>query len=126
MTSASFSGPTLPETTGAIVKRGIGRVGELQPLDADPRSLSHFGLVLLQVLDFGKMFFTCFRKTFELALIFPSPGFRLKQLHSISTRQSEFSSLEFTFWTPSLVWLQNVLGGWGRRGQSAVLWLQLL
>ena len=45
------------------------------------------------------MFFTCFRKTFELALIFPSPGFRLKQLHSISTRQSEFSSLEFTFWT---------------------------
>ena len=45
------------------------------------------------------MFFTSFRKTFELALIFPSPGFRLKQLHSISTRQSEFSSLEFTFWT---------------------------
>ena len=47
MTSASFSGPTLPETTGAIVKRVIVKVEELQPLDADPRSLSHFGLVLL-------------------------------------------------------------------------------
>ena len=67
MTSASFSGPTLPETTGAIVKRGIEKVEELQPLDADPRSLSHFGLVLLQVLDFGlwKNNFDVFQENFR-------------------------------------------------------------